>query len=76
MARVIAIETGHDGVQVRSADEEFDVADERMGKDGKPADGSTWFVGVAMAPRIKAPNPNARPPGAGPRPASRASEAS
>lgn len=76
MARVIAIETGHCGSAVRSAGEEFDVADDRLDKDGKPADGSTWFVGVAKAPRPKVAGPNARPPGAGPRPASRASEAS
>lgn len=76
MARVIAIETGHDGSQVRAAGEEFDVDDDRLDKDGKPADGSTWFIGVAKAPRVKAPGPNARPPGAGPRAGARTSEAS
>ena len=68
MARVIALETGHDGAQVRAAGEEFDVADERIGSDGKPVDGSTWFVAVGKAPKVRAPNPNARPPGAGPKP--------
>lgn len=60
MARVVAVERGHDGVRVREPGEEFDVPDARL------KDGSTWFVDVKKAPEEKVPAPNARPPGAGP----------
>lgn len=65
--RVIALERGHCGTTTREANEEFDVADERIGKNGKPVDGSTWFVPVDQAPESKPVEKNARPPGAGPK---------
>lgn len=66
--RCIALEDGHDGSQFRPANSVFDVSDERIGKDGKPADGSTWYVALEQAPPEK-PKPE-RPPGAGPKPGS------
>lgn len=72
MARVIALETGHDGVQLRHEGEQFDVPDERVNKDGNPSDGSTWFTVVAKAPPAK--KPGGRPPGAGPLKGSRTTE--
>lgn len=63
--RVIAIERGHDGTQMREVGEEFDVTDERA------KDGSTWFVPVDEAPAPRKHDPKARPPGAGPAKGSR-----
>lgn len=68
MARVVATERGHDGIQVREVGEEFDVPDDRL------KDGSTWFVEVEKAPLPKVVPKNARPPGAGPAPGSRAAK--
>lgn len=67
MARVIAVERGHDGVVLREPGEEFDVdlTDKRF-KD------STWFVEKDKAPAPKRVNPNDPPPGAGPKKGSRA----
>lgn len=68
MARVIAIDRGHDGSDVREVGEEFDVADERL------KDGSTWFVEVGKAPKpVPAPK-HSRPLGAGPLPGSKAKD--
>lgn len=66
MARVIAVERGHDGASLREAGEEFDIPDARL------KDGSTWFVPVGKGPAPKAEEPNAQPPGAGPKKGSRA----
>ncbi len=69
MARVIALQRGHDGVAVREEGEEFDVADARL------TDGSTWFEAadpevrkrvVADAAK-KVAQLKANPPGAGPK---------
>lgn len=60
MARVVAIERGHDGRVMREVGEKFDVPDSRL------EDGSTWFVEVAKAPPPAAPKKNKLPPGAGP----------
>lgn len=61
MARVVAIQRGHDGRFVRQEGEEFDVPDERLNE------GSTWFVPVDKKPPPKPkPTPSDRPPGAGP----------
>lgn len=61
MARVVAIERGHDGRQVREIGEEFDLPDDRI------KDGSTWFALAGKAPARKAVDPAAQPPGAGPK---------
>lgn len=74
MVRVVAIERGHDGTFMRQPGEEFSVPDERM-KDGKPADGSTWFVAVGKAPAPVAKPADSRPPGAGPLKGSRTKDA-
>lgn len=66
MARVIATERGHDGTSLREVGEEFDIPDARL------KDGSTWFVLVDKRPAPKAEEPNAQPPGAGPKKGSRA----
>ena len=66
MARVIAIEAGHDGRHYRHRGEQFDVADDVLGKDGKPIDGTSWYCAVEKAPPPKPTPKNARPPGAGP----------
>lgn len=66
MARVIATDRGHDGASLREVGEEFDIPDDRL------KDGSTWFVPVAKAPAPKTEEPNAQPPGAGPKKGSRA----
>lgn len=60
MARVVALENGHDGRVYRRAGEVFDVPDSRL------KDGSTWFTLVDKAPPPKPKPANARPPGAGP----------
>ena len=67
MARVIALEKGHDGVAVREVGEEFDVD-----LDATKFKGCTWFVEKDKAPTPKAANAKARPPGAGPERGSRA----
>lgn len=60
MARVIAVERGHDGRVMREVGERFDVPDERL------KDGSTWFVPEGKEPP-PAPKPKSKiPPGAGP----------
>lgn len=66
MARVIAVERGHDGRFVRDIGEEFDVDlnDLRF-------KGVTWFVPKEQAPVPKRVDPNAQPPGAGPKRGSR-----
>jgi hypothetical protein len=69
MARVIAVERGHDGRVLREAGEQFDVPDERL------KDGSNWFVPVDKAPPPKPPTKNPRPPGAGPLKGSAAQQA-
>jgi len=66
MARVIAIEAGHDGFCKREVGEVFTVPDERL------KDGSTWFVLADKAPQPKATAPKGQPPGAGPLKGSRA----
>lgn len=65
--RVIALDRGHDGTGVREAGEEFfvDLDDPRY-------KGSTWFVPADKAPGPKPVDPNAQPPGAGPKRGSRA----
>lgn len=66
---VIAKERGHDGAHLREAGERFqlDIADPRFA-------GSTWFVPADdyKPPVVK--SKNARPPGAGPAPGSRAKQ--
>jgi len=47
--RCVALENGHDNVAYRSAGEEFDVPNEKIGKDGNPVDGSTWYVAKKKA---------------------------
>lgn len=42
--RCIALARGHDGSELRDEGVIFEVDDERIGKDGKPKDGSTWFI--------------------------------
>lgn len=71
--RVVAIERGHDGRELREIGEEFDVADdlfEVVKKDNVERicvkDGSTWFVPVDEKPAPKPAVRNARPPGQGP----------
>lgn len=66
MARVIAVERGHCGLRVREVGEEFnvDLNDPRF-------KGSTWFTPVEQAPAPKLVDPNAPPPGAGPKKGSR-----
>lgn len=59
--RVVALERGHCGRAVRELGEEFDVDESRL------KDGSRWFAPVEKAPKPKPADPNARPPGAGPR---------
>jgi len=69
MAKVIALQRGHDGRQIREEGEEFDVPESRL------TDGSNWFVPAndearaahrrAVAAKEKAAKQN--PPGAGPR---------
>ena len=66
MAQVIAVERGHDGITLRNPGERFTVPDERIGKDGKPADGSTWFVSADKYDPPAPKKPTDRPPGAGP----------
>lgn len=65
MTKVVALAPGHDGRAFREAGEEFDIelADPRF-------KGVTWFVPVAQKPEPKPVDPNARPPGAGPKPGS------
>lgn len=62
MARVVAVERGHDGRQIREVGEEFDVdlKDPRYAK-------STWFTPVDKRPVERPVDPNATPPGAGPK---------
>lgn len=60
MAKVIAIEPGHDGRVYRQAGEVFDVPAERL------KDGSAWFVEVDKAPPPAPAKKNKLPPGAGP----------
>lgn len=65
MPRVIAVERGHDGRQIREVNEEFDVPESRL------KDGTTWFVPLKDAPPPPPPRQKpARPPGAGPLPGS------
>lgn len=59
--RVVALERGHCGRMVREAGEEFDVDESRL------KDGSRWFAEVQKAPKPKRVDPNAPPPGAGPK---------
>lgn len=59
--RVVALERGHCGRAVREPGEEFDVDESRL------KDKSTWFTPVAQAPKPKRVDPNAPPPGAGPK---------
>jgi hypothetical protein len=73
--KVVALERGHDGINVRDAGEVFmlDTADVRY-------KGATWFAPVdapaAKKAAVKAVRaPGERPPGAGPIPGSRESEA-
>lgn len=65
MARVVAIDNGHDGRVYRRAGEQWDYGGE-LDKEGKPTDGRTWFVAVEKAPPPRAPAKDKRPPGAGP----------
>ena len=60
MARVVAIERGHDGRVMREVGEQFTVSDDRL------KDGSTWFVEVDKAPPPAPAKKNKLPPGAGP----------
>lgn len=48
--RCIATEVGHDGKVVRDVGESFDVDDSRIGQDGMPADGSTWYRAESVDP--------------------------
>lgn len=64
MARVVALENGHDGRAYRRAGEQFDVPDARL------KDGSSWFVPVGKEPPQKPKQTDTRPPGAGPAPGS------
>ena len=48
MAKVVAKERGHDGVQIREEGETFDVPDSRL------SDGSTWFEVVDPADKARA----------------------
>ena len=66
MARVIAIEAGHDGVFRREPGEEFDI-----NVDDPRFKGSSWFALKDQAPAPKRVNPNDPPPGAGPKRGSR-----
>ena len=60
MIEVIAVERGHDGIDIREKGERFLVPEARL------KDGSDWFVPVVEAP-VEVPKPkDARPPGAGP----------
>lgn len=60
MIEVIAVERGHDGIDIREKGERFLVPEARL------KDGSTWFVSANEAP-VEQPKPkDARPPGAGP----------
>lgn len=59
--RVVALERGHCGRAVREQGEEFDVDDSRL------KDGTSWFAPVGKAPKAKPVDPNAPPPGAGPK---------
>lgn len=62
MARVVAVERGHDGRAVREIGEEFDVdTNEARFK------GCTWFVPVNKRPPPVEVDPRAQPPGAGPK---------
>jgi hypothetical protein len=69
MTRVVALEKGHDGTEVREQGEEFDVD-----LDDPRFKGSTWFVPLDKAPKAEAKKkgPDPRPPGAGPKPGSKA----
>lgn len=71
MTKVIAVERGHCGLTVREIGEEFDVdlKDPRF-------KGSTWFVPSDEAQSPKRVDPNAQPPGAGPKKGSRSGDAS
>jgi hypothetical protein len=60
MARVIAVERGHDGRVMREPGERFDVPDARL------KDGSTWFVEESKAPAPAVKPKSKIPPGAGP----------
>lgn len=66
MTRVIALVDGHDGTFKRVAGEEFDLdlTDARY-------KGATWFAPKDKAPAPKDVDPNAQPPGAGPKKGSR-----
>jgi hypothetical protein len=66
MTKVVAVERGHDGRVVREVGEEFDIdlEDARF-------KGSTWFAEPDKKPALKQVDPNARPPGAGPKPGSK-----
>lgn len=64
MARVVAVENGHDGRVYRRAGEQFEVPDSRL------KDGSSWFVPVGKEPPPKPKPTDTRPPGAGPAPGS------
>lgn len=67
MARVIAVERGHCGLMVREPGEEFevDLEDPRF-------KGCTWFTTKDNLPAPKVIDPNAQPPGAGPKKGSKA----
>lgn len=67
MARVIAVERGHDGRVVREPGEEFD-----LDLDDPRFKGSTWFATSDKLPAPKVIDPNAQPPGAGPKKGSKA----
>lgn len=77
MARVIALQRGHDGRVVREEGEEFEIADERL------LDGSSWFAAAdpAVHKRItdeankRAAKNKKQPPGAGPKAGSNESDA-
>lgn len=66
MTRVVALEKGHDGLTVRAVGEEFDV-----NLDDPRFKGATWFSTVDKVPAPKPFDPNAQPPGAGPKKGSR-----
>lgn len=71
MTKVVALEKGHDGVDIREQGEEFDVD-----LDDRRFAGSTWFVPVEQAPKpeVKKKGPDPRPPGQGPKPGSKAKD--
>ena len=68
---VIALQDGHDGEDYRPAGTRWYVSESKL-KDGKPVDGSTWWVAVEQAPPPTAEKD--RPDVAGPVPRRRSSE--